>query len=163
MKRFDYKVVRAQAELHHAYGTKIKHIIIGLVLLAAVLGSMLVYVHVHYGYQLVMLLLMFVVGVATASTLIWLGSAMSDRSQQTLLEMMMYIRSGVSEILKQEARTRGELDRSQIRVSTQQQVQGQRVDASRQIIQERRGNRPDYIFDEEQGAGIEEGNFREIS
>ncbi len=163
MNRFAFKVVRAQAELHHAYGTKVKQIVSGLVLLTAVLGSMLVYVHVHYGYQLVMLLLMFIVGIAMASTLTWLGSVMNDRSQQTLIEMMLYIRSGVSEILKQEAHTHGELDRSQIRVSTQQQVQGQLIDASRQIIQERRGNRPDYIFDEEQGAEIEGGNFKEIS
>ena len=116
MNRSNYKAVRAQAELHHAYGTKVKQIAIGVTLLAVVLGAVLAYVHVHYGYQIVMLFLMFIAGVVTSGTLIWLGGVMNDRSQQTLIEMMLYVRTGVSEILKQEARIHGELNRSQIRV-----------------------------------------------
>ena len=163
MNRSNYKVMRAQAELHHAHGAKVKQIAIGVLLLAIVLGAALTYIHIHYGYQIVMLLLMFIAGVVTAGTLIWLGGVMNDRSQQALLEMMLYIRSGISEILKQEARTHGELDRSQIRVWTHQQLQDQRVDASRQITQERRTSEAEYVFDDDQEGMVSEGRFREIS
>lgn len=90
-----------------------------------------------------------------------LGAFIVDRFQERATNfnasVTMALSSGMSAAMAQQARTQGEMDRSSIRVLTNQALQNQRIDTSRQLADQRQSSSA-FEFDDE----IVDAEIREV-
>lgn len=101
------------------------------------LTAIMVYVHIYAGYQTVL----WILAISAILMIAFLSAYMNDRGQERAgrhsVEMAAMLGKGINEAVAQNARTQGDAERAQLRIWVNEQMQSQRVDAARQIVEQR--------------------------
>lgn len=120
-----------------------------LILVAMIPGTAaLWYVHETKGSGVVLSILA-IIGVLAVFVLgAYIVDRFQERSTRFNANVVASLGAGMSAAMAQQARTQGEMDRSSLRVLTNQRLQEQRIGTSRQLADMRQSS-PSYDFDDE--------------
>jgi len=109
----------------------------------------LTYVHIYVGHRMVLTILSFLGIIAIGFLFAYMNDRSQERAQQHSIYLAHAMGGGLNEIISQGAKTKGAEDRGLAKIWVNEQIQNQRIESSKKILEDKiEASEPKFLDDD---------------